>query len=53
VAYGLTALTALLLGGLKARYSLKGPLQNGLEFLAIVTAGTLAGVGIGFVLHAA
>jgi VIT1/CCC1 family predicted Fe2+/Mn2+ transporter len=52
-AYGLTALTALLLGALKARYSLKGPLRNGLEFLAVVTAGTLAGVAIGVVLHAA
>ena len=52
VAYVLTALTALALGAVKARYSLKGPLHNGLEFLAIVTAGTLAGVGIGLVLHA-
>ncbi|HWE64324.1 MAG TPA: VIT1/CCC1 transporter family protein [Chloroflexota bacterium] len=52
-AYGLTALTALLLGALKARYSLKGPMRNGLEFLAVVTAGTLAGVAIGTVLHAA
>jgi VIT1/CCC1 family predicted Fe2+/Mn2+ transporter len=51
-AYGLTALTALALGGVKARYSLKGPLRNGLEFLAIVTAGTLAGLGIGLALHA-
>jgi hypothetical protein len=32
---------------------LKGPLRNGLEFLAVVTAGTLAGVAIGVVLHAA
>ena len=52
-AYGLTALTALSLGALKARYSLKGWLRNGLEFLAVVTAGTLAGVAIGLVLHAA
>jgi hypothetical protein len=52
-AYGLTAITALLLGGLKARYSLKGPVRNGLEFLAVVTAGTLAGVAIGLVLHVA
>lgn len=51
-AYGLTALTALALGGVKARYSLKGPLRNGLEFLAIVTLGTLAGAGIGLALHA-
>jgi len=52
-AYGLTALTALGLGAIKARYSLKGPLRNGLEFLAIVTAGTLAGAVIGLALHAA
>lgn len=52
VAYVLTALTALALGAVKARYSLKGPLRNGLEFLAVVTAGTLAGVGIGLALHA-
>ena len=51
-AFGLTALTALGLGALKARYSLKGPLRNGLEFLAIVTAGTVAGVAIGAALHA-
>ena len=51
-AFGLTALTALLLGALKARYSLKGPLHNGLEFLAVVTVGTVAGAGIGFLLHA-
>jgi VIT1/CCC1 family predicted Fe2+/Mn2+ transporter len=51
-AFGLTALTALALGALKARYSLKGPLRNGLEFLAIVTAGTVAGVLIGLGLHA-
>jgi len=52
-AYGLTALTALGLGAIKARYSLTGPVRNGLEFLAIVTAGTLAGAVIGVVLHAA
>ncbi len=52
-AYGLTALTALALGAVKARYSLKGPLRNGLGFLAIVTAGTLAGAIIGVALHAA
>jgi VIT1/CCC1 family predicted Fe2+/Mn2+ transporter len=52
-AYALTALTALLLGALKARYSLKGALRNGLEFLAVVTVGTVAGVIIGAVLHAA
>jgi VIT1/CCC1 family predicted Fe2+/Mn2+ transporter len=52
-AYVLTALTALALGAVKARYSLKGPVRNGLEFLAIVTVGTLAGVLIGLALHAA
>ncbi len=52
-AYALTALTALGLGALKARYSLKGPVRNGLEFLAIVTAGTVAGAIIGLALHAA
>ncbi len=51
-AFGLTALTALALGALKARYSLKGPVRNGLEFLAVVTAGTVAGVLIGLGLHA-
>jgi vacuolar iron transporter family protein len=53
VAFGLTSLTALLLGVLKARYSLKTPLRNGLEFLAIVTVGTLAGTVIGLLLNAA
>jgi len=52
-AYGLTALTALSLGAIKARYSLKGPVRNGIEFLAIVTAGTIAGAIIGVALHAA
>ena len=42
-AYGLTALTALLLGVLKTRYSVKGAVRNGVEFLAVVTAGTAAG----------
>src|SRR5712692_3573356 len=50
--YGLTALTALVLGAVKARYTHKGPVRAGLEFLAIVTLGTLAGVGIGLLLHA-
>lgn len=53
VAYGLTAITALLLGALKARYSLKTPLRNGLEFLAIVTIGTVAGTAIGMLLSVA
>ncbi len=49
--FGLTALTALVLGAVKARYTHKGPIQAGLEFLAVVTIGTLAGIGIGFLLH--
>ncbi len=51
-AYSLTAITALGLGALKTRYSLKSPLRNALEFLAVVTAGTAAGVVIGAALHA-
>ena len=52
-AYGLTALTALVLGTVKARYTRKSAMRAGLEFLAVVTDGTLAGVGIGLLLHAA
>ncbi len=51
-AYGLTALTAMTLGTVKARYTRQGPLRAGLEFLIIVTVGTLAGVGVGLLLHA-
>ena len=51
-AYGLTALTALLLGVIKARYTHQSPLRAGLEFLVVVTAGTVAGVGLGLLLHA-
>jgi len=51
-AYGLTALTALSLGAVKARFTSKGPVRSGLEILAVVTIGTLAGVGIGWLLHA-
>jgi VIT1/CCC1 family predicted Fe2+/Mn2+ transporter len=50
-AYGLTALASLLLGALKAHYTGQGPVRAGFEFLAIVTLGTLAGVGAGFLLH--
>ena len=50
-AYGLTALTALILGTIKARYTRQGPVQAGLEFLLVVTVGTLAGVGLGLLLH--
>ena len=51
-AYGLTALTALVLGMVKARYTRQRPLWAGFEFLLIVTLGTLVGVGIGLLLHA-
>ena len=50
-AYALTALTALALGALKARYTLQGPVRAALEFLAIVTGGAIAGIGIGALLH--
>jgi VIT1/CCC1 family predicted Fe2+/Mn2+ transporter len=50
-AYGLTAITALVLGAIKARYTRQGPVRAGLEFLVVVTVGTLAGVGLGFLLH--
>lgn len=50
-AYGLTALVAAALGALKARYTRKDVVRSSLEFLTIVTAGTLAGVVISL-LHA-
>jgi VIT1/CCC1 family predicted Fe2+/Mn2+ transporter len=50
-AYGLTALTALLLGALKAHYTGQGLVRSGLEFLVIVTIGTFAGVAAGLLLH--
>ncbi len=50
-AYGLTALTALVLGAVKSRYTVKGALYNSLELLALVTVGTVAGVAIGTLLH--
>jgi VIT1/CCC1 family predicted Fe2+/Mn2+ transporter len=52
-AYGLTAVAALALGAVKSRYTLAGPLRSGIEFLVVVTVGTLAGVAIGMLLHAA
>jgi VIT1/CCC1 family predicted Fe2+/Mn2+ transporter len=52
-AYGLTALTALVLGAVKARYTRQGPVRVGLEFLVIVTLGTFVGVGLGLLLHGA
>ena len=51
-AYGLTAVVAVVLGALKARYTNKGVVRSSLEFLAIVTLGTLAGVIVGVLLHA-
>lgn len=51
-AYVLTAVTAILFGGLKARYTLKSPVRSGLEFLIVVTLGSLAGVIVGIILHA-
>lgn len=51
-AFGLTAVTALTLGAIKARYTHQGPVRAGLEFLAVVTVGMLVGVGIGLLLHA-
>jgi VIT1/CCC1 family predicted Fe2+/Mn2+ transporter len=50
-AYGLTALTALILGAVKSRYTHKGPLRAGVEFLIVVTVGMLAGVLIGLLLN--
>ncbi len=41
----------MILGTVKARYAHKGPIRAGLEFLAIVTLGTLARVGISLLLH--
>ncbi len=51
-AYGCTAVTAMTLGAIKARYTRQGPLRAGFEFLVIVTIGTFAGVGVGILLHA-
>jgi VIT1/CCC1 family predicted Fe2+/Mn2+ transporter len=50
--YLLTGATALIFGALKAQYTLKGPIRSGLEFLGIITLGTVAGVLLGFLLHA-
>ena len=51
-AYGAAAIAAVVLGSLKARYTLKGPLRSAIEFLVIVTVGTLAGIGFGLLVHA-
>jgi VIT1/CCC1 family predicted Fe2+/Mn2+ transporter len=50
-AYGLTALTALVLGAIKSRYTRQGPVRASLEFLVVVSLGTLAGVLLGLLLH--
>ncbi|HZS76660.1 MAG TPA: VIT1/CCC1 transporter family protein [Ktedonobacteraceae bacterium] len=50
-AYGLTAITALMLGAVKAKYTHKGAIRAGLEFLIVVTIGMAAGVVIGLLLH--
>jgi vacuolar iron transporter family protein len=50
-AIALTALVASGLGIIKSRYTPKGALRGALEFVAIVAAGTLVGVGIGAGLH--
>ena len=50
-AYGHTALTAVVLGAVKARYTRQRPVWAGLEFLVVVTLGTAAGVGLGLLLH--
>lgn len=50
-AFVLTAITALVFGGMKSRFTLKGPLRSALEFLAIVSLGTIAGIIAGVVLH--
>lgn len=50
-AYGLTVVTAIVLGAVEARYTLKGPLANALEFLGIVTLGALGGLAVGALLH--
>lgn len=52
-AYIFTALASLALGVLKSRYTLKGPLRAALEFMLVVTAGTLVGIGAGALLHVA
>jgi len=51
-AYGLTALVAFGLGAVKARFIGARWWRSGVEFLVIVTLGTLAGVAIGTALHA-
>jgi VIT1/CCC1 family predicted Fe2+/Mn2+ transporter len=51
-AFAGAAVAAIVLGSLKARYTLKGPWRSALEFLAIVTIGTIAGILFGVLVHA-
>jgi len=51
LAFGLTALVALGLGALKSRYTLKRPVRGALEFVSIVSVGTVIGVAIGAILR--
>jgi VIT1/CCC1 family predicted Fe2+/Mn2+ transporter len=51
-AFGAAAIAAIVLGSFKARYTLKGPWRSALEFLAIVTIGTVAGIVFGLLVHA-
>jgi len=48
----LTALTALVFGALKSRYTLRSPQRSALQFLIVVTIGTVVGAGLGLALHA-
>ncbi len=50
-AYGLTVVTSLLLGAVKARYTYRGAIYNAVEFLVITSVGALAGLGIGALLR--
>jgi vacuolar iron transporter family protein len=50
-AFVLTAVAVMVLGRVKAQYTMKSSIRNGLEFLGIVILGTLAGVIVGVVLH--
>ena len=50
-AYGLTALTALVLGAVKARYTRQRPVWAVSNFLSSSRLRTVAGVGLGLLLH--
>jgi VIT1/CCC1 family predicted Fe2+/Mn2+ transporter len=52
-AYILTAITAVVFGGLKARYTLKSQVRSGLEFLIIVSLGSVSGILVGAILKIA